>query len=111
MRKIVSRADLSDQFRKVIMRYKRIGYNISTMRQSAWLVINPITVNSFASLFICTRVGRATDSMMDTTLSLLIYLSRLGLVLVLSVAWSFGVQLEVFFCSGISAVFLHPGVL
>ena len=28
-RKIVSRADFSDQFRKVILRYKRIGYNIT----------------------------------------------------------------------------------
>ena len=28
LRKIVSRADFSDQFRKVIIRYKRIGYNI-----------------------------------------------------------------------------------
>ena len=37
------------------MRYKRIGYNINVMRQSACLVINPITVDNFASLFNCTR--------------------------------------------------------
>ena len=30
----------SDQFRKIIMRYKRIGYNLNVMRQSACLVIN-----------------------------------------------------------------------
>ena len=30
------------------------------MRQSACLVINPITVDSFASLFNCTPVGRAS---------------------------------------------------
>ena len=35
MRKIVSRADFSDQFRKVITHFKRIGYNINLMRQSA----------------------------------------------------------------------------
>ena len=29
-KKIVGRADLSDQFRKIIVRYKRIGYNINT---------------------------------------------------------------------------------
>ena len=29
--KIVSRADFSYQFRKVNMRYKRIGYNINVM--------------------------------------------------------------------------------
>ena len=27
-KKIVGRADFSDQFRKIIVRYKRIGYNI-----------------------------------------------------------------------------------
>ena len=67
LRKIVSRAILSDQFRKVTMRYRRIGYNIKVMRQSACLVINPITVDSVASLFDCTQVGRASDSMMGPT--------------------------------------------
>ena len=56
-----------DQFRKIIVRYKRIGYNINIMRQSACLVFNPITVNNFASLFNCTPVGRASDSMMAPT--------------------------------------------
>ena len=35
---IVHRADFSDQYRKIIVRYKRIGYNINIMRQSACLV-------------------------------------------------------------------------
>ena len=61
---IVGRAD---QFRKIIVRYKRIGYNINIMRQSACLVFNPITVNNFASLFNCTPVDRASDSMMAPT--------------------------------------------
>ena len=39
---------------KIIARYKRIGYNINIMRQSACLVFNPIMVNNFASLFNCT---------------------------------------------------------
>ena len=60
-KKIVGRADFSYQFRKIIVRYKRIGYNINIMRQSACLVFNPITVNKFASLFNCTPVGRASD--------------------------------------------------
>ena len=42
-KKIEGRADFSDQFRKIIVRYKRIGYNINIMRQSACLVFNPIT--------------------------------------------------------------------
>ena len=66
-KKIVGRADFSDQFKKIIVRYKRIGYNINILRQSACLVLNPITVNNFASLFNCTPVGRASDSMMAST--------------------------------------------
>ena len=63
----VGRADFSDQFKKIIVRYKRIGYNINKMRQSACLVFNQITVNNFASRFNCTPVGRASDSMMAPT--------------------------------------------
>ena len=63
----VGRADFSDQFRKITVRYKRIGYDITIMRQSACLVFNPITVNNFASLLNCTPVGRASDSMMALT--------------------------------------------
>ena len=66
-KEIVGRADFSDQFRKIIICYKRIGYNINKMQQSACLVVNPITVNNFASLFNCTPVGRASDSMMAPT--------------------------------------------
>ena len=46
------------------------------MRQSACLVFNPIMVNNFASLFNCTPVGRASDSMM--TRHKAIYFSWLG---------------------------------
>ena len=53
-KKSVGRNDFSDQFRKIIIRYKRIGYNMNVMRQTACLVVNPITVNNFADLFNCT---------------------------------------------------------
>ena len=66
-KKNVGRADFSDQFRKIIVRYKRIGYNINIMRQSACLVFIPIMVNNFASLFNGTPVGQASDSMMAPT--------------------------------------------
>ena len=56
--------DFSEQFRNIIMRYKRIGYNLNVMRQSTCLVINPITVDGFAALFNYTPVDRASDSMM-----------------------------------------------
>ena len=51
--------DFSDQFRKIIMRYKRIGYNLNVIRQSAYLVIDPITVDGFSELFHCTPVEGA----------------------------------------------------
>ena len=66
-KKKVGRADFSDQFRKIIVPYKCIGYCINIMRHAARLVFNPITVNNFASLFNCTAVGRASDSMMAPT--------------------------------------------
>ena len=53
--------DFSNQFRKIIMRYKRIGYNLNVMRQSECLVINPITVDGYAALFNCTPVNWASD--------------------------------------------------
>ena len=59
--------DFSDQFRKIIMRYKRIGYNLNVMRQSACFGFDLITVDDFAALFNCTAVDRASDSMMAST--------------------------------------------
>ena len=50
------------QFRKLINRYKRIGFNPYIMRQTECLVVNPITVDSYALLFNCTAVFRASDS-------------------------------------------------
>ena len=64
---LMGRNDFSDQFRKVIIRQKRIGYDLNVMRQSACLVISPITVDYFAALFICMPVDRASDSMMAST--------------------------------------------
>ena len=66
-KQIIGRADFSHQFRKIIICYKGIGYNINIMRQYACLVVNSITVNNFASLFNCTSLGRASDSVMTPT--------------------------------------------
>ena len=49
--------------RKLINRYKRIGYSLHIMRQTACLVVNPIIVDGYASLFNCTTAVRASDSM------------------------------------------------
>ena len=61
----MGRTDLSDKFRKIIIRHKRNGYDLNVRRQSA--CINPITVDNFAALFHCTSVERASDSMMAPT--------------------------------------------
>ena len=54
-------------FEKIIMRHKRIGYDLNVKRQYACLVINPITVNNFAALFNYMPVDRASDAMMAPT--------------------------------------------
>ena len=41
---IVGKPNFSNHFKKIIKRYKRVEYNMDIMRQSAWLVVNPITV-------------------------------------------------------------------
>ena len=41
--------------------------NLNVLRQSACLVINPITFDGYAVLFNCTPVDRASDSMMAPT--------------------------------------------
>ena len=60
-RKIIGKNDFPYHLKKIIVRYKKIGYNIDALRQRACLVVNPIKVNSFAYLFNCTTVGRASD--------------------------------------------------
>ena len=67
--KIMGRTDFSYQFPKMIIRQKRIGYDLNFMRQSACLVINLITIDNFATLFNCTQVEWASDSMNAPTLS------------------------------------------
>ena len=44
-----------------VIRHKRIGYNLNVVRQSACLVINPITVDNFVALFNCSPMDRALD--------------------------------------------------
>ena len=67
LKKIVGSNNFSAQFIKIISHYKKIGYNINVLQQTACLVVSPITVGSFAFLFNCTPVGRTSDSMMVPT--------------------------------------------
>ena len=61
-KRIVEKSIFSDQFKKIVKRYIRVGYNLDIMRQSVCLVLNPITVYIYGYLFKCTTVGQASDS-------------------------------------------------
>ena len=67
LKKIVALIIFAAQFIKIISHYKKIGYNISVLQQTACLVVNLIMVGNFAFLFNCTPVGQTSDSMMVPT--------------------------------------------
>ena len=66
-KRIVGKPNFSDQFKKIVKRYIRVGYNLDILRQSACLVLNPITVYSYGFLFNCTTVGQASACMTALT--------------------------------------------
>ena len=68
-KRIVGNPHFSDQFKKLIKRYIKVGYNLDVLQQSACLVLNTITVSSYGFLLNCTTVGQGSDSMTALTLS------------------------------------------
>ena len=60
--------NFSDQFKNIIKHYIEVEYNLDVMRQSACLVLNPITVSSYGFLFNCMMLVQASGSMMALTL-------------------------------------------
>ena len=60
-RQIIDKYDFPYHFKNIIVRYKKISYNVDVVRQTACLVVNPMNVNNFADLFDCTAVGLASD--------------------------------------------------
>ena len=56
-KRIVGKPNFNDQFKKIIKRYIKVGYNFDVMRQSACRVLNPITVYRYGFLFNFTKVG------------------------------------------------------
>ena len=66
-KRIVGKPNFSDQFKKIIKLYIKVGYNLDVMRQSACLVLNPITVYSYGFLLNCATMGQASDSMTALT--------------------------------------------
>ena len=67
LKKIVGSNNFTAQLIKIISHYKKIGYNINVLQQTACLVVNRITVGNFAFLFNCAPVGRTSNSMMVPT--------------------------------------------
>ena len=49
LKRIVGKSNFSEQIRKLINRYKRIGYSLDIMRQTACVVVNPFVVDGYAS--------------------------------------------------------------
>ena len=45
-RKIIGKNYFPYHFKKIIVRYKKIGYNKNVMRQTACLVVNPIKLTA-----------------------------------------------------------------
>ena len=64
------KSNFSEQFRKLINHHNRIDYSLDIMRQTVCLVINPIIVDGYASLFNCTMAIRASDSGWGLTICL-----------------------------------------
>ena len=106
-KKLIGSNDFSFQFRKIITRYRRIGYNLNVMRQSACLVFNPITVDNYAAFFNCTPGGSGVRLYDGPDLKLFILVGWCRSFL--SVALPTGVQLMFFFCSGVSKLFGAQG--
>ena len=102
---IVGLNKISAQFIKIISHYKKIGYNINVLQHTACLVLNPITVGSFAFLFNYRPVGRPSGSMTVPNLRLTFWWDVRCLMLWLFVGAS-GVYLLGFFCSGVLFYFL-----
>ena len=67
LKKIVGSNNFTAQFIKIFSHYKKIGYNIIVLQQTACLVVNPITVGNFAFLFNSILVGQTSDSMTGPT--------------------------------------------
>ena len=62
-KKIIGDPDFSNLFKRIVNRFKRAGYSLDFMRQTACLVFNPNIVEGYAALFSCTAVVQALDSM------------------------------------------------
>ena len=99
-RKIVCKTDFPVQFKNTVTRYKKTGYDIDILRQTACMVVNPVMVDSFSFLFICTwSVLRLNDC------SLLNLFQLVGAWLSVSLVGLIAVLFVVFLCSDFRSPF------
>ena len=61
-KRIFGKPNFSDQFKKIIKRYIKVGYNLDVIRV-CMPDFKPITVYSYGFLFNCTTLGQASNSM------------------------------------------------
>ena len=62
-KEIIGNPNFSNLFKRIVNRFKRAGYSLDIMRQTACLVFNPIMVEGYAALFSFTAVVQASASM------------------------------------------------
>ena len=55
-KKIIGNPNFSNLFKRIVNRFKSVGYSLDIMRQTACLVFNQIMVKGYAALFSCTAV-------------------------------------------------------
>ena len=69
-KKIVVNPNFSNLFKRIVNRFKRAGYSLDIMRQTACLVFNPIMVEGYAALFICSGSGLRLNDGFDVKLEI-----------------------------------------
>ena len=62
-KKVIGYPNFSNLFKRIVNRFKRAGYTLDIMQQTACLVFNQIMVEGYAALFSCTELVQAADSM------------------------------------------------
>ena len=62
VKKIIGNPNFSDHFKRIVNRFKRAGYTLDIMQQTACQVFKPIMVEDYAVLFSCMAVVQASDS-------------------------------------------------
>ena len=63
LKKTIGNPNFSNRLKRKVNRFKRAGYSLDIMRQTACLVFNLIMVEGYAAHFSCTAVVQASDSM------------------------------------------------